>query len=55
VSVAIRDGAKLAGDNAPVVETEKDEEALSADDIKAAKAADMTLEEYKKFMPKEGE
>jgi hypothetical protein len=57
VSVAIRDGAKLDNDNAPLVETTEDNMGitLSEDDIKAAKAADMTLEEYKKFMPKEGE
>jgi ClpP class serine protease len=53
VQVAIRDGAKLAGDNAPVVETSKDEEALSEDDMAAAKAAGMSIEDYKKYMPKE--
>lgn len=55
VQVAIRDGEKLAGDNAPVVETQKDEEALSEDDMAAAKAVGMSIEEYKKYMPKEAE
>ena len=58
VSVAIRDGEKLEGDNAPLVETGKDiptEPELSKDDIAAAKAAGMTIEDYTKYMTKEAE
>ena len=54
VQVAIRDGEKLDSDNAALVETAADNMGvtLSDDDMKAAKAAGMTIEEYKKYMPK---
>lgn len=48
VQVAIRDGGKLAGENAPDVETVEGASALSADDAAAAKEAGMSIEEYKK-------
>ena len=48
VQVAIRDGGKLAGENAPEVETAAAVDALSVDDAAAAKEADMSIEEYKK-------
>ena len=53
VAVAIREGEKLDGDNAAVIETAKDLDALSETDIAAAKACGMTVEDYRKFMPKE--
>ena len=58
VQVAIRDGGKLAGENAPEVETaETIDSALSEEDTAAAKEAGMTIEEYKKaqaYLDKEG-
>ena len=50
VQVAIRDGGKLAGENAPDVETAASVDALSVDDAAAAKEAGMSIEEYKKSM-----
>ena len=54
VQVAIRDGAKLDDDNAALVETAPDNAAVTLSDVdmKAAKAAGMTIEDYKKYMPK---
>ncbi|MCK4814358.1 S49 family peptidase, partial [bacterium] len=57
IQVAIRDGGKLAGENAPDVQTAGSVEALGADDAAAAKEAGMTVEEYKKaqaYLNKEG-
>lgn len=50
VQVAIRDGGKLAGENAPDVETAASVDALSEEDAAAAKEAGMTHEEYRKAM-----
>ena len=55
VSVAIRDGEKLEGDNAPIVVSQKNQEELSEIDIAAAKASGMTIEDYRKYMVKEAE
>lgn len=50
VSVAIRDGKKLDGENAPAVSTMPDMEALSEEDKQAAKMMGMSFEEYRKYM-----
>lgn len=57
ISVAIRDGGKLAGENALDVETVASVDALPEDDAAAAKEAGMTIEDYKKaqaYLDKEG-
>jgi ClpP class serine protease len=57
IQVAIRDGGKLAGENAPEVETVASTDGLSTDDLAAAKEAGMEVDEYKKamgFYEKEG-
>jgi len=50
VNVAIRDGGKLDGENAPDVKTGEDMTGLSPDDIEAARLAGMSIEEYRKYM-----
>lgn len=48
LSVAVRDG-KFAGENPPAVETAATVEALTEEDIKAAKTVGMSLEDYRKY------
>lgn len=48
ISVAIRDGGTLDGDNAPVVQTTQAED-LTEEDIQAAKITGMSLDEYRKY------
>jgi len=57
VQVAIRDGGKLAGENAPDIETAETVDALSEEDQAAAKEAGMTIEKYKEslvYLDREG-
>ncbi|MFW5776818.1 MAG: head maturation protease, ClpP-related [Spirochaetota bacterium] len=50
IQVAIRDGGKLDGENAPSVETANDPmEGLDKDDIEAMKLLDMSAAEYRKY------
>ena len=48
VFVAVRDG-KLSGENPPDLQTAEGLEALTEEDIQAAKLAGMTLDEYRKY------
>jgi hypothetical protein len=51
IQVAIRDGGRLEGENAPNVATANDpREGLSEEDIKAAELAGMSLEDYRKYL-----
>lgn len=54
LQVAIRDGGKLAGENPESIETAETVDQLSADDIAAAKAAGMSIEDYRKYSTKKG-
>lgn len=50
IQVAIRDGGKLDGENAPSVDTASDPmEGLDKDDIEAMKLLDMSAAEYRKY------